>query len=1055
MKVDSRKSAKLIFDSSLNTSNITFSENLTKKYSPEAVEKALQLKAKYGNKYSDVFYLDYAKRALYISYVNEATTFFQSQSDIEPLTDPKWAEYSYEEIIQMENDGYVIPEDVILWAHAQQEADITSYQVISTATEADDNSSTDEITDDSDINNLQKKAKEYVIKVEKAREENALKVEKFNDDIKIALDVKNKKENTFKNSIQQIKTYTKEWNELNRKNKNGTLSAVEQNRYLKLGEILNGNGNGNNLVVDIQQDTLQLNDFLEEVDSLNSFTQENLTLSTEAQKAGDDLATLDRKYPESMSQHALSNLKVSSIGGLSDMLLGTNSSEIPKIASDSSTELEIETNDLIKSLTDTSGKDIQDFAQEYTESVQDIEPTNTGNTAGDSVIKPKEPFENNVVSNSSQQTDPTDSTDSTDLNTDVTSNTSQTDTNTENEQSTNKSNSNFYVFPATSNPAFVAAAAVVATVSVEDLLTKRDKADDMKKKLNKDLAKANKDTQELEKANQTAEEKHEENMQTQEMYLQELEDVREKNLASTEEFMQNQQIQQEENINPTNQTNQTNQTTPTTPTFDSAPNQDSTAEEEGIISQIEDLSMEDRLASSDIEPSKVKKSLNETEKSSKALNRQNEILKQRNKNNLMVGTNTIICGTVASTLGVFNFAVAQTMKGIALSLISNPWTCASGYVLLAKSLENQTIAIAQMVTGTLATASGTVGVATSSSVDGDIADYAKTALSAAKNVNLDYKTLQDTDELLKTWDEIEISSLSSDSQNITPIQNSTALLSDVNNSDTYDTDNVKYSQKLTMSGKEQYQEKKQNLVDNLMTNTKSSGSSQSVTSSYMGGDKEKISSQSRKEALSSNEQREVNTAKNLVNEKDSVISQMRQIDNESRGAVSDDKIDDIFARNLSKSKILENEFDNLYSTVENVNVESTNAIKPIQNEFDDSQNEVEKLIAAGNSKLIQSLKVSNGTSSENQNISGDDEADVVLDVVAKSDIAKALNDDFSQSDYVAVSASAGVNGNINKNAVTDDKLDRKLARFNNDSVIESKKKQRKVNAISASSGRNA
>mgnify|MGYP003294860450 CR=1 FL=1 len=44
-----------------NTSNIALDEELSQKFTTEAVEKAKQLKAKHGTKYSDAYYLDYAK----------------------------------------------------------------------------------------------------------------------------------------------------------------------------------------------------------------------------------------------------------------------------------------------------------------------------------------------------------------------------------------------------------------------------------------------------------------------------------------------------------------------------------------------------------------------------------------------------------------------------------------------------------------------------------------------------------------------------------------------------------------------------------------------------------------------------------------------------------------------------------------------------------------------------------------------------------------------------------------------------------------------------------
>ena len=59
------------------------------------------------------------------------------------------------------------------------------------------------------------------------------------------------------------------------------------------------------------------------------------------------------------------------------------------------------------------------------------------------------------------------------------------------------------------------------------------------------------------------------------------------------------------------------------------------------------------------------------------------------------------------------------------------------------------------------------------------------------------------------------------------------------------------------------------------------------------------------------------------------------------------------------------------------------------------------------------------------------------------------SEDDNTDDTNLVSASVSTNANINNTTKTDDKEDRKLARFNTDSMIESKKKKKKVQAVSA------
>ena len=65
------------------------------------------------------------------------------------------------------------------------------------------------------------------------------------------------------------------------------------------------------------------------------------------------------------------------------------------------------------------------------------------------------------------------------------------------------------------------------------------------------------------------------------------------------------------------------------------------------------------------------------------------------------------------------------------------------------------------------------------------------------------------------------------------------------------------------------------------------------------------------------------------------------------------------------------------------------------------------------------------------------------------------NESTTSNILVSQAASVSTNANINDTTTTDDKADRKLSRFNTESIIESKKKKKKVQAVSASSGNKA
>ena len=81
---------------------------------------------------------------------------------------------------------------------------------------------------------------------------------------------------------------------------------------------------------------------------------------------------------------------------------------------------------------------------------------------------------------------------------------------------------------------------------------------------------------------------------------------------------------------------------------------------------------------------------------------------------------------------------------------------------------------------------------------------------------------------------------------------------------------------------------------------------------------------------------------------------------------------------------------------------------------------------------------------------------IIKDVYTDEEIDAKISDDSDEdSNIVAASASINAGSNIVKSTNTDDKLSRKLSRFNNDSIIESRKKMKKVQAVSASSGKKA
>ena len=101
-------------------------------------------------------------------------------------------------------------------------------------------------------------------------------------------------------------------------------------------------------------------------------------------------------------------------------------------------------------------------------------------------------------------------------------------------------------------------------------------------------------------------------------------------------------------------------------------------------------------------------------------------------------------------------------------------------------------------------------------------------------------------------------------------------------------------------------------------------------------------------------------------------------------------------------------------------------------------------------------KVVKSEQSEEKELSDAEVISIIKDVYTDAEIDAKISDDSDEdSNIVAASASINAGSNIVKSTNTDDKLSRKLSRFNNDSIIESRKKMKKVQAVSASSGKKA
>ena len=345
-----------------STSGVSIDEDLMQTYSKDAVEYAIKLKAKYGSKYSDGYYLDYAKKHVLKEIMGAHREFYKNMKYSYEIQDKEWAGYTYEEIIEMENNGYKIPEDVLQWAHAQQQSDVTAYVMISedAQSEAD---TTEEATGDNSLDSIKAKATKYITQTEQAQNETDQLVEQYKVTSKKARDIKREKGDSYEESLNNLTKLAKEWKELDEKNKNGTLSGFERIKYKFLGNLLNSEDG--KIITDIQQDTATLDEFLNTLDSLNTKIDKNLELSQNTIQAGLELSNFEKNYNDNNEPYVNTGIVVKGSGLLADLLYGVYGDEVAKLAILKGHDLEDNSNQLSTTLKVGFQEDLATFASSY------------------------------------------------------------------------------------------------------------------------------------------------------------------------------------------------------------------------------------------------------------------------------------------------------------------------------------------------------------------------------------------------------------------------------------------------------------------------------------------------------------------------------------------------------------------------------------------------------------------------------------------------------------------------------------------------------------------
>lgn len=700
MKVNSKKTG-LNIDYSQNTTGITLSdipEDKLALYSQKTIENACRLKAKYGNKYSDEYYLNYSSRDSYIRMVENFSESKRTNAAMCAVQDPNWQGYSYEEIIQMENNGVKIPQEVLLWAHAQQESDIVSYEIIESEALNDNNTSTGEISNSSDINTLLKNAQIYTVKstsAQKTAEENA---ERYCELSTQAKKIQSENKNTYKDELEKISKLTKEWKQLDTKNKNGTLNSSEKNRYNELSKTINSENNNNNKK-EAAFNEKELDELLSSMNGLSEKTTENTKIADETIQASEALSNKIKTYNTSQQTH--NSKGVLDEGSFDNPITGTNAFSIESVSMEAGKNLENQSNETDAILTEDSNLEVKEFAKEYSRKAKEA-------------VKSSD----NSTSKSNNETDTT---------------TSETETKTEEpEQEKTKT---FTVKPAVGvTPSITATATTIR--SMNDLSTNKNNVEGIHNSLVQSQEKATKNAKNVKKEEKKAEKEHTTNEKKIEAKENELEAIKQQqadNVKSTSE-----QVVEE----PKADTPDEEKNPPQTPVVDNKE-----GEQEAIVNEIVTvLNADEKLkGTANSQNMKLKQSVSSNDKTTETLEKQNKALDKRNSNAKTVATNTTLTGTMTATAGALSIGVGTPMMA---SL--NPVTAAWGAKLVQEGIK-------ETVAGTGAIVTGEISLGVSGDVDENIKDFNSTVKSANLTNKTQSKQVKETTNTLREIGQLEVS----------------------------------------------------------------------------------------------------------------------------------------------------------------------------------------------------------------------------------------------------------------------------------------------------------
>ena len=212
------------------------------------------------------------------------------------VLDPQWSQYSYEEILQMEDNGVLIPKEILEIAHSLQEEDATTYEIEMNEAEQqqalEDQNQTqqedDTATKKASFFELVGKAAAQIDKCEEKEEQINQKIKDLTPTANETQTLKDKFLNRQKDALAKLLDAAKEWKELKKKADNGKeLTPFEQRRFEELSKHFDSENQENEqLGKNVKSELDEITKSLREIDAL---TQKGEQIGIDTKNVGNEL----------------------------------------------------------------------------------------------------------------------------------------------------------------------------------------------------------------------------------------------------------------------------------------------------------------------------------------------------------------------------------------------------------------------------------------------------------------------------------------------------------------------------------------------------------------------------------------------------------------------------------------------------------------------------------------------------------------------------------------------------------------------------------------------